>query len=102
MKLKSRAEHRGLGTDSIQITCEVSSFFLYYMIFSYIFDPLLAVIATQHIVNLHFPSGPLIIVCVCVCGCAGRVCVYIYARSLGRRWRGGAVVLDLAEAAQFV
>lgn len=81
MKLKSRAEHRGLGTDSIQITCEVSSFFLYYMIFSYIFDPLLAVIATQHNVNLHFSSDPLI-VCVCVCGCAGRVCVYIYMHAV--------------------
>lgn len=52
--------------------------FFYKMAFSYIFDPLLAVITTHHTVNLHFsplPACPPVTcmcrLCLCVCGFSG-------------------------------
>lgn len=74
--------------------------FFYKMAFSYIFDPLLAVITTHHTVNLHFSPLPACPPVTCMCRLCLCVCVCIYAHIAGRR--GGAVILDLAEAAQFV
>ena len=65
-------------------------------VFSYIFEPLLAVITTRHNVNLHFSPLPVCHPSMCVCWAF--LCVYM--RTL---WgEGGPVILDLAEAAQFV
>lgn len=93
-------EHRGLETDSIQITRVVypqgerqEYTFFYRMVFSYIFDPLPAVITTHHTVNLHLSTLPACLPgCECVCVLVVCVCGQV----------AGLVILDLAEAAQFV
>lgn len=100
-------EHMGFRTDRMQITRVVyppgwqdSSFFFYKMAFSYIFDPLLAVITTHHTVNLHFSPLPACPPVTCMCRLC--LCVCVYMHTLQGEGGGGAVILDLAEAAQFV
>ena len=97
MSLKSRSTG-ALGTDSVQITCTVYPLgWKEYavpnnIVFSYIFDPLIAVITT---ISLHFQS---VLLCESVWS-EGVVCVCTYAHFVARR---GPAILDLAEAAQFV
>ena len=93
-------EHTGFRTDRMQITRVVyppgwldSSFFFFFykMAFSYIFDPLLAVITTHHTVNLHFSPLPACPPVVCVCRLCLCVCVYMHTlQGEGVGWGGRA------------
>lgn len=75
-------EHKGLGTDGVQITCVVyppgceEYAFFYNTLFSYIFDPLLAVITSHHIVNPHLSLSLPVCPPPCTCVLGLFVCSY--------------------------